>query len=51
MTPVIGITLDSENPGGYSNMPWYALRRNYCDCVARAGGLPVALPHIPDLAA
>jgi putative glutamine amidotransferase len=31
-------------------MPWYALRQNYCDAVARAGGLPVPLPHEPDLA-
>ncbi|MBF0095664.1 MAG: gamma-glutamyl-gamma-aminobutyrate hydrolase family protein [Alphaproteobacteria bacterium] len=51
MTPAIGITLDSEEPGGYSAMPWYALRQNYCDCVVRAGGLPVALPHHPDMAA
>jgi putative glutamine amidotransferase len=48
--PVIGITLDSENPGGYSNMPWYALRENYAGAVSRAGGLPVALPHEPDAA-
>jgi putative glutamine amidotransferase len=32
-------------------MPWYALRQNYCDAVARAGGLPVPLPHEPELAA
>lgn len=49
--PLIGITLDSEPPGGYSNMPWYALRENYCDVVSDAGGLPVALPHDPDSAA
>ena len=48
--PVIGITLDSEPPGGYSKLPWYALRENYCDAVARAGGLPVPLPHEPELA-
>lgn len=48
--PVVGITLDSEAPGGYSAMPWYAVRENYCAAVARAGGLPVALPHEPDLA-
>lgn len=46
--PVIGITLDSEEPGGYSNLPWYALRENYAGSVTRAGGLPVALPHEPD---
>jgi len=43
--PVIGVTLDSEQPGGYSKYPWYALRRNYLDAVAAAGGLPVAVPH------
>jgi putative glutamine amidotransferase len=49
--PVIGVTLDSEAPGGYSKLPWYALRTNYCDVLAAAGALPVALPHEPDLAA
>jgi hypothetical protein len=48
--PVIGVTLDSEPPGGYAKQPWYALRENYCDAIARAGGLPVALPHEPGLA-
>ena len=43
--PVIGLTLDSEPPGGYSKLPWYALRENYCAAVTRAGGLPVLLPH------
>ena len=47
--PLIGITLDSEEPGGYSRQPWYALRQNYCDAVARAGGLPIPLPHQVDL--
>ncbi len=46
--PVIGITLDSEDPGGYSNMPWYALRQNYADVVTASGGLPLGLPHEPD---
>ena len=48
--PLVGITLDSEQPGGYSAYPWYALRANYADAVAAAGGLPVALPHDPVLA-
>lgn len=48
--PVIGLTLDAEQPGGYSKFPWYALRTNYMSAVAAAGGLPLALPHIPDLA-
>jgi putative glutamine amidotransferase len=48
--PIIGITLDSEPPGGYSKFPWYALRANYFGAVAAAGGLPVALPHEPEMA-
>jgi putative glutamine amidotransferase len=49
--PLIGITLDSEPPGGYSVYPWYALRTNYADAIAAAGGVPVVLPHHPALAA
>jgi putative glutamine amidotransferase len=48
--PIIGVTLDSEPPGGYAKLPWYALRENYCDVIAAAGGLPIALPHEADLA-
>ena len=48
--PLIGITLDSEPAGGWSKMPWYAVRQNYCAAVAEAGGLPLALPHEPELA-
>jgi len=47
---MIGVTLDSEQPGGYSKYPWYALRQNYMDAIASAGGLPVALPHDARLA-
>jgi putative glutamine amidotransferase len=43
--PLIGVTLDAEAPGGYSAYPWYALRANYADAIARAGGLPLAMPH------
>lgn len=51
ITPVIGIPLDSE-PGGaeqYSKFPWYALRQNYISAVVKAGGLPLLMPHEPDL--
>lgn len=50
--PVIGVTLDSEGPAPerYSSFPWYALRQNYCESLVAAGGLPMALPHEPDLA-
>ncbi len=46
--PVIGLTLDAEAPGGYSKLPWYALRENYCAAVVRAGGIPILLPHEPE---
>lgn len=51
--PVIGITLDHETGGAarYSSFPWYALRENYMSAVSTAGGLPVALPLFPQLAA
>src|SRR4051794_25230965 len=48
--PLVGVTLDSETPGGYSKYPWYALRQNYSAAVAGAGGLPLSLPHLPELA-
>ncbi len=48
--PLIGLTLDCEAAGGWSRLPWYALRQNYFSAVAAAGGLPVALPHEPALA-
>ena len=48
--PVVGVTLDSEQPGGYSKYPWYALRQNYADAIVAAGGLPVAVPHYSALA-
>ncbi|MCB2055017.1 MAG: gamma-glutamyl-gamma-aminobutyrate hydrolase family protein [Geminicoccaceae bacterium] len=47
--PVIGITLDSEEAGGYSKFPWYALRQNYASSVVAAGGLPMVLPHEAEL--
>jgi putative glutamine amidotransferase len=43
--PIIGITLDAEEAGGYSKLPWYAIRQNYCSAVVAAGGLPICLPH------
>ena len=46
-SPLIGLTLDSEEAGSYSTFPWYALRQNYCDAVAHAGGTAIALPHLP----
>ncbi|MBR0666010.1 gamma-glutamyl-gamma-aminobutyrate hydrolase family protein [Roseomonas hellenica] len=48
--PIIGVTLDAEQPGGYSKLPWYALRQNYFAAIVEAGGLPIALPHHAELA-
>lgn len=49
--PIIGITLDYEegSPSGYSRMPWYALRENYCSAVSRLGAIPMPLPHEVEL--
>lgn len=47
--PLIGISLDCEEPGGYSLSPWYALRQNYCTCVSDHGAAALPLPH--DMAA
>ncbi len=49
-TPVIGLTLDREGPGGYSKLPWYALRENYVRVLVERGALPLLLPDEPDLA-
>jgi putative glutamine amidotransferase len=48
--PLIGLTLDREEAGGYSRWPWYALRVNYAEAVAEAGGVPVALPLLEETA-
>ena len=48
--PVVGVTLDSEPPGGYSKFPWYAIRENYMSALTRAGALPMALAHEPEVA-
>lgn len=48
MRPLIGLTLDSQEPGGYSKMPWYAQRKNYAEAVMAAGGIPILLPHHMD---
>lgn len=48
--PIIGLTLDSEEPGGYADFPWYALRQNYMASLASLGAVPLALPHHGELA-
>ena len=43
--PIIGITLDYENNGGYSKFPWYAIRENYLNCLHKFGAIPFPLFH------
>ena len=43
--PIIGITLDSEKPGGYSKFEWYAIRKNYLEAVEQLGGIALPLSH------
>lgn len=45
MAMLIGVTLDSEGSGGYSERPWYALRQNYCEAISATGAAPLCLPH------
>ena len=43
--PIIGITLDYEDPGSYSKFPWYAIRRNYLHSIIKFGAIPFPLFH------
>ena len=43
--PIIGITLDHEDNGGYSKFPWYAIRENYLSCLHKFGAIPFPLFH------
>ena len=43
--PIIGITLDNEEPGDYSKFPWYAIRQNYLRSIEDLGGIPFPLIH------
>mgnify|MGYP000884318413 CR=1 FL=1 len=47
--PVIGITLDNEDPGHYSKFPWYAVRVNYVNSILNSNGIPLMLPSKPEL--
>lgn len=41
--PKIGIVLDKEPGGGYSEYPYYVLREHYFNAVSKAGGIPIGL--------
>ena len=43
--PIIGITLDNEEPGSYSKFPWYAIRYNYLHSIEKFGAIPFPLYH------
>ena len=43
--PIIGITLDYENSGGYSKFPWYAIRNNYLHSLDSLNAIPFPLMH------
>jgi putative glutamine amidotransferase len=44
-SPIIGITLDYvDNQKGYSDFPYYAIRRHYSSVLAKHGALPIFLP-------
>lgn len=49
--PKIGITLDRNEPGHYSQRPYYALRENYCTPISDLGGVPMPIPPIMDMIA
>lgn len=48
--PRIGLTLDHETNGGYSKLPWFAIRENYCTSILDAGGIPIPLPALEQAA-
>ncbi len=49
MKPVIGITLDWQEKGSFSQRPHHALRTHYFEAVAAADGLPLGIPYQKEL--
>ncbi|MBT4990082.1 MAG: gamma-glutamyl-gamma-aminobutyrate hydrolase family protein [Rickettsiales bacterium] len=43
--PVIGIILDWEAKGSFSDFPYFALRTHYIDAIRLAGGTPFLIPY------
>jgi putative glutamine amidotransferase len=43
--PIIGILLDWEASGSFSDFPYFALRTHYIDAVRLAGGTPLLVPY------
>ena len=44
--PSIGVFLDYEAEGSFSQRPHYAIRTSYFDAIWKAGGIPVGIPYI-----
>jgi putative glutamine amidotransferase len=51
MPPIVGLTLDTAGPTGIGTVGRYLIRENYCSAIAKAGGIPMCLPHEAELAA
>src|SRR4029450_13276812 len=45
MPPIVGLTLDTAGPTGIGKVGRYLIRENYCSAIAKAGGIPMCLPH------
>jgi putative glutamine amidotransferase len=45
MSPIVGLTLDTAGPTGIGKVGRYLIRENYCSAIAKAGGIPMCLPH------
>jgi putative glutamine amidotransferase len=50
MPAIVGLTLDTAGPTGIGKVGRYLIRENYCAAVAKAGGIPMCLPHEAGLA-
>ena len=50
MPPIVGLTLDTAGPTGIGKVGRYLIRENYCSAIAKAGGIPMCLPHEAALA-
>ena len=44
--PSIGVFLDYEAVGSFSQRPHYAIRTSYFDAIWKAGGTPIGIPYI-----
>ena len=45
MKPIVGIILDWQEKGSFSNYNHYALRKNYFDAIEKAGGIAIGISY------